>query len=616
METYTQAKTQSWLVWFLKGILILGFFILLARLIDLQIIRGSYYKNLADENRIRRIPLTSERGRILARGGEVIVGNREVKKRLIFPKDSLYEKSVDIKNAGTDEIITEPLRDYLLGNQAAHITGYLGEANEEEVGKVDPKCPEKGPRKLGSFVGRSGLEYEYECLLSGYDGEELVEVDSVGKKIRSLGRKEAIPGMDLITTIDFGLQKEVSSLLTGKKGAIVVTDPGGEILAFYSGPSFDPNIFINPEKGDELKKILTDENFPLFNRVISGTYHPGSIVKPLISITSLEEDVVEDDFIYEDTGSITLETAYGTYNYNNWYFTQYGGKEGKINVKQAISRSTDTFFYKIGELTGIEKISNWLNKFGLGSLSEIDLPGEVSGLVPSPEWKLKAKGERWFLGNTYHLAIGQGDIAVTPLAINAAIGSIASEGLLCQPHFVKEKELEKLRLPINFLINQEKDIFSEKKNFYCQDLGISQKTIETVRQGMIGACSSGGTGYTFFDINDKGMTTNKSDQISSDETAVYPNEEPGKIACKTGTAEIYTDGDTHAWFTFFAPALTKASLGKLDAKSIPESEIVVTVLVEKGGEGSKVAGPIAREIFDYWFGEAKRIQDKVGILQD
>lgn len=557
METLSSSKTQNWLSWFLRGLLILGFLVLIGRLIELQVVKGSYYRTLSEGNRIRRVSIIAPRGKIYARGGEVLVGNKEAKKRVVFDPQKGYEKINDIEGAASDEIIGEWVRDYKLGEAAAHLTGYLGEVDADEVGKIDAKCPEKGPRKLGSLLGRGGLEEMYECILSGVDGEELVEVDSLGKRVRTLGRREPVAGQNIKTSIHYRLQKKVAELMSeGKvlprvgyqttsgaalRGAVVVTDTRGEVLALYSSPSYDPNIFVAESDPRKITAILEDPNSPLFNRAIGGAFHPGSVFKPVVATAALEEGKIDESFTYEDTGQITIKTIYGTFTYSNWYFTQYGRTEGEIDIIRAITRSTDTFFYKTGELLGIEKINQWANKFGLAERTGIDIPGEISGLVPSPEWKERVKGERWFLGNTYHISIGQGDIALTPLGLNMAITTIASGGEWCRPQVRKAVQAEEGK---------------------CKDLEISSESIRLVKEGMKGACSSGGTGFTFFDF-----------------------ETP--TACKTGTAETSEEGKTHAWFTAFAP--------------VDFPEIVATVLIEKGGEGAYVAGPIAREIFNYWF---------------
>ena len=199
-------------------------------------------------------------------------------------------------------------------------------------------------------------------------------------------------------------------------------------------------------------------------------------------------------------------------------------------------------------MEGINGLDKWANKFGLADPTGIDLPGEVAGLVPSPEWKEKVKGEQWFLGNTYHMSIGQGDIALTPIALNQAIASIANGGLFCQPSILASQD--------------------SKSDEKCREIGIEKENIDLVKAGMSGACSTGGTGFTFFDFE-------------------QTNPRHIKVACKTGTAETGVNDKSHAWFTVFAP--------------INSPEIVATVLVEEGGEGSSVAGPIARAIFDYYF---------------
>ncbi len=517
MESLISSRRQSWLIWFYKGLLALALLILFGRLTELQIIKGAYYKGLAEGNRIRRIPIRAPRGRILARGGQELVGN-------VSPSTPSEEASV------------ENLRIYDWGEGAAHLTGYLGEVNPDEVGKVDPNCQEKGPRTLGLLTGRSGLEEMYDCKLRGIDGEKLIEVDTQNKEVRVLGIRPPLNGSDLATTIDIDLQKFVSSLLDDQKGAILVTDPKGEVLALYSSPSYNPNIFIEEDQA-KIAKALESEDLPLFNRATTGSYHPGSIFKIITSVAALEEGVIDDKYKYDDPGFIKVNE----FSYSNWYFTQSGGVEGSIDLPRAISRSTDTFFYKAGELTGIDNLVNWAKKFNIGKVTGIDLPGEAEGLLPSPEWKKGVKGEAWFLGNTYHMAIGQGDLSVTPIQAHLVTQTIAAMGQMCKPHITHE-----------FLT----------KNSECQDLKIDKKNLGLIIKGMIGACSQGGTAYPLFDFSPS-------------------------VACKTGTAETYEKDITHAWFTTFAPA--------------ENPEIAITVLVEKGGEGSSVAAPIAKEILNYWF---------------
>lgn len=491
----TSKRQQSWFSWFLRGILFLGFLVLVGRLIDLQIIKGGYYRNLSEGNRIDRIKIPAARGKILARGGE-----------------------------------------YLDGSDFAHITGYLAEANETEVGKVDPNCIEKGAYKLGQIVGRGGLQERYNCQLSGVDGEELIEVNSMGKKIRTIGIRNPISGSDLKTNIDYNLQKVAAKEMGDKLGSVVATDKSGQVLVLYSSPSYDPT---------NIKSSLNDPNLPLFNRAIGGLYHPGSIFKPLVAAAALEEGKIDKNYRYIDTGTVTVESIYGNYSYSNWYLSEYGGREGEIDLTKALARSTDTFFYTIGGMLGINNLDDWSKKFGLTKPTDIDIDGEILSLVPSPDWKEKVKNEKWFLGNTYHFSIGQGDLALTPVAIHRADLSISNGGKLCNLRLVG--------------------------NTKCIDLKIKKENLNLVKEGMQKACQTGGTGYTFFDFTDK-----------------HPGVE---VACKTGTAETNEDGKTHAWFTVFAPYNSPTG----------EPDIHLTVMVEKSGEGSKVAGPIARTIMDEYY---------------
>lgn len=501
METLVSTRSQSWLSWFLKGILFLGFVFLLARLAELQIIKGNYFRSLSDENRIKRMTIPAPRGRILARGGEVLAGYKEEK------------------------------RDYVLGSVFAHVSGYVGWANADEVGKTDPECPEKGVRKLNSLVGRSGLEAYYDCRLRGIDGEKLIEVDTLGKEVRTIGIKNPVPGEDITTNIDFRLQKKIPEIVeaakdlpVNPKGAVVVTDTRGEILALYSFPAFDP---------DRVADYVSDSDLPLFDRAISGAYHPGSTFKIVTATAGLEDHIIDDSYTYEDTGEIKIKD----FSYTNWYFTQYGRVEGVIGLTKAIARSTDTFFYKLGEMVGVEALAKWAGIYGLGAKTKVDLPGEVTGLVPTPKWKEETKKEAWFLGNTYHMAIGQGDVTASPLQVNLVASVIANGGRLCEPRIVGKSD--------------------------CKKLNITKKTLSEIKEGMVGACSTGGTAYPFFDFSPQ-------------------------VACKTGTAETSAGGGKpHAWFTAFMPAEG-------------DPQLAVTVIVENGGEGSAVAAPIAKEIFKYW----------------
>ena len=475
---------RGWVIWLLVLAVMVG---LAVRLGALQIFEGGKYRILADENRVKKIRLPAPRGLILDRNG------------------------VDLAT---------------LAAAAAHVVGYLGEVGEEEVGLLKK---EGAKYESGSLIGRGGIELVYEEKLRGVDGGRLVEVDPHQNVVRELGRMEPIPGQELKLTIDADLQKVAYDGLAGRRGAVVVSDSKtGEVLALVSSPSFDP------------RQVRADS--PFFNRAVGGVYPPGSVFKMVTTIAAIAEKKLGRDFTYKDMGVINI----GKFAYTNWYFTQYGRTEGVVGWERALARSVDTFFYKVGEETGPEIMALWAQKLGFGAKTGIDLPGEVAGLVPTPAWKQKAKGEAWFLGNTYQMAIGQSDLLVTPLQVNMMTNVIAAGGEKCVPHLNKALSPQ------------------------CSALEIDDKILEIVKKGMIGACSKDGTAFPLFDFRPQ-------------------------VACKTGTAE-YARGDgkigTHAWFTAFAP--------------VDDPTISVTVLVEGGGEGSRAAAPIARKIFAKYFG----VEDK------
>lgn len=495
-----QVSVGTW-VW-LGATIVMG--LLLVRLGSLEIIQGGKYRVLAEENRVKKISLPAPRGIIYDRYGTKLADN--------VPKNDAW------------------VRSYPLGKDAAHLIGYVGEAGETEVGLLKSNG---GKYELKDSIGRVGIEQQYETQLRGVNGGRLVEVNSDGSVARELGHQEAIPGQDLHLTIDANLQQIAEEGFGEKKGGIVVSNPKtGEIYALASAPTFDPA---------NLAPAITDPNLPLLNRALGGVYAPGSTFKMITTIAGMTDGKLPANYTFTDTGAITV----GTFSYTNWFFTQYGRTEGEVGFSKALARSTDTFFYKVGELTGAANLAKWANTLGLGRKTGIDLPGEVAGLVPTPDWKFTTRKELWYLGNTYHMAIGQEDTLATPLQINLMTNILASGGKKCQPHLVQSAKL---------------------KDQSCPEVEIDPEILKIVKQGMIGACSPGGTAFPLFDLSPK-------------------------VACKTGTAQyVRADGKLgeHAWLTAYAPA--------------DDPTISVTVLVEGGGEGSYAAAPIARKILVKYLG--------------
>jgi penicillin-binding protein 2 len=416
------------------------------------------------------------------------------------------------------------------------ISGYVGLVRANEVGTE--KC--NGIKlKNDDVVGRGGVEEFLDCKLRGITGRRLVEVDAKGNYVRELGREEPVAGNNIELSIDSFWQDKIYKLLDGKKATVIVSEPKtGKILSLVSSPAIDANVFSYLVDNKIIKSYLENTtDLPLLNRAISTRYHPGSVYKLVVATAGLEEKVIEKSTTIEDTGVLKV----GEYSFNNWLWTKKGATEGMVDVVKGLKRSNDIYFYKLGEMLGVDRIHTWTEKFGYGKLTGVELAGEVAGINPDDDWKKENKGERWYLGDTYHLAIGQGFLGVTPLQVNQSTNIVANDGVACQMSVLKN---------------------SPQK---CKSIGIKLATIEAVKEGMWEACHTGGTAWPLFNFKTK-------------------------IACKTGTAEV-GDGskDTHAWLTAYAPA--------------DNPEISITVMVERGGEGSDVAAPIVGDILKEWFGE-------------
>ncbi len=508
---------------FFTSVLFVSLFILLWRLFDLTLIQGHRLRALAEGNRTRELIRHAARGRILDRTGKVLADNIPA-----IRMNGNYSES-------------DYARKYPDGTSTFHVIGYTGEISKEEL--LDPYFQLRGYQP-GDRLGRMGAEAVFEERLRGKDGKELVEITSSGEVTRTLGRVEEIPGEDRELSLDRGLAIAVQNAFPeGEKGAVIVSRPmTGEILSIYSSPSLDMNIFAQSLPQNTYEALAQSPDRPMFNRGIGGVYPPGSTFKIITSLAGLEEGAISDKTLIEDVGILKI----GPYSFPNWYFTQYGKTDGLVDVIKALQRSNDIFFYKTGEATGITKLSAWAKRLGLGTALGIELPGEAVGLMPDPFWKAtqfdsevdkEVRNDQWYLGDTYHVSIGQGYLLVTPLQVNAWTNVIANKGKLCKPTIEKISN--------------------------CKDLRIKGETIDLITEGMKRACLPGGTGWPLFNFS-------------------VP------VACKTGTAEFGDPQDrTHAWFTAFAP--------------IVEPEISVTVLVEGAGEGSDKAAPIAKKILEEWF---------------
>jgi penicillin-binding protein 2 len=502
--------------------------ILLLRLFQLTIVKGQYYRQLSEQNRTKEIVIEAPRGEIRDRKGFLIAGN-------IPP-----EINTNLNQLKKNERITSK-RVYQASDITASLIGYRQIADENDL--KNDNCPYK--LKLGDKTGKKGVEKLFECLLRGRSGKKLIETDAQGKPLKTITVLPPESGETIQLSVDLELQKKAYELIKDKKAAIIAVVPKtGEVLVDVSTPSFNPQDF-EDQIDNNIKKYLTDKENPLFNRVTEGIYPPGSLFKLAIATAGLEEKAIDEKTQIEDTGILHA----GSLTFGNWYYLQYGKTEGMVDIVKAIRRSNDIFFYKTGEKTGVDQIKKWAEILGYGKKTGIGLD-EAEGLIPSTFWKEETLKDRWYLGDTYNLSIGQGYVSVTPLQTVMVTSVFANGGYLCQPQLLKVGTIHELSL--------------QGIKPYCKKLPISQKTISLIREGMKEACSTGGTGWPLFDFKPQ-------------------------TACKTGTAETPNkSGQPHAWITVFAP--------------YDNPEIALTVLIEEGGQGSDVAGPIAKEILKAYFG--------------
>lgn len=549
--------------------------ILFTRLVSLQVVKGSYYRQLADSNRTRTTVIHAPRGVIFDRNGTPLVFNTPGYRKVEKNKTSFLNQNTALQliAKGARNIEVDSLRKYPFKEAFAHVIGYVGQISEE--GLKDPAYASYAPTDI---LGKTGIEREYEDMLRGKDGKELNEVDATGKVLRTLGETDPIPGKDITLTLDADLQqKAYTAMQKVQRGALIISKPDGEILSLVSMPSFDPNLFTlgsdykaSSSGYQNVTSILVDgKNQPLLNRAIGGVYPPGSTFKLVTAAAGLEDKIIDRNYQVDDTGVIKI----GSFSFANWYYLENGKTDGEVNVVKAIARSNDIFFYKLAEKVGVTKLSEEAKKFGMGERLGIDLDGEESGLVPTKQWKQKTIGEDWYLGDTYHYGIGQGYLLSTPLQVNAWTQAIANGGILYRPHLLQTNTPNAMG-----------------------ERFLSDSTVSLIREGMIGSCNTGGVAWPFFDfkvknanlpIDGKNFTAAQTASGSAQVSDVSDYRHVA-VACKTGTAQ-YGDEETspHAWITLYAPAYNP--------------EIVVTVLSEESGQGSNVAGPIAKEVVTAYF---------------
>lgn len=574
IQRYRNDKRAGFSVrkYFLVFCLFIVALVVCVRLFHLQVVRGAYYGDLAESNRTRTQVIYAPRGSILDRNNTPLVFNVPGYRKIDEEKTIFLDRDTALSQLarGQKDIEIDTLRSYPYREGLSHVLGYVGQISEEQLDSTKYKG-----YNLNDVIGKTGIEEEYEETLRGVAGKTLVEVDAQGKIVRALGQSDPIAGTDITLTIDAPLQESAYSAMKNvKKGAAVVSTPDGEILALVSKPSYDPNLFTlgasytaTDSAYKTVESILTDnKNQPLLNRAIGGTYPPASTFKLITAASGLENKIIDSSYTVEDNGVIRI----GEYSFSNWYYTQYGGKDGNVDVVKGISRSNDIFFYKLAEKIGVNQLASTGRRFGLGKSLGIDLSGEQAGVIPDEKWKKEVVGEPWYTGDTLIYGIGQGYILATPLQVNAYTQAVANGGTVYKQHLIKKEESDVINKGL-----------------------LSAKTTDLIRRGMVQSCSRGGVAFPFFDFKVKNAKLkvdgkNILEAPQATESASFRDYRHVVIACKTGTAQWGGEkDDPHAWITLFAPAY--------------DPEIVVTVLSEASGEGSAVAGPIAKEIVEKYF---------------
>jgi len=575
------------------------FFIFLVAIIlfkawHMQIMKGKYYRELAENNRIRSVIVPPLRGIIYDRNGEVMAKNvasfniglvladikdleltleklapvtglslNEMKERIEDNKNYdpfsplIIKDDISMKEVALIEsrkwflpgvlVVVEGRREYPHMDSAAHLLGYVGEVSRSQL-----KETEYESELPGRIIGQYGIEKVYDKFLRGSVGRKNIEVDATGRERRVLNIVEPVSGDNIILSVDIRLQKMAEEALGERRGAVVAMETGtGEILALASNPAFDPNLLSRRLSPKVWHEIVNDPAFPLNNRATQGTYPPGSVFKIVMSAGGLEEGLIDNRARISCSGGM----HFGNRVFRDWK----AGGHGSVDLYKAIVESCDVYFYQLGNRMGVDTIEKYASLFGLGDVTGIDLPSEKKGLVPSTKWKLEARKERWYPGETLSVSIGQGYMSVTPLQQAVMINTVANSGILVRPRILKGIIPEG---------------FSDGKRVYqfptveIRKTGIHENTLKIIKDALKGVVyNPGGTGGA----------------ARSSLT---------EIAGKTGTAQAVGrrfQGDTtrfndHAWFAAFAP--------------VDKPEITVVVLVEHGGHGGAEAAPVAKKIIE------------------
>ncbi|TDB48469.1 peptidoglycan DD-transpeptidase MrdA [Photorhabdus luminescens] len=574
--------------------------ILIANLYHLQITRHEDYQTRSNENRIKLVPIAPSRGIIYDRNGTPLALNRTIYQLEIIPEkvENLQQTLNDLRNVIdlTDEDIANfekerkrsrrftsiPLktsldhiqvarfavnqyrfpgfeikgyqrRFYPYGSALTHIIGYVAKINDKDVERLD----KEGilPNYAATHdIGKLGIERYYEAVLHGKTGYEEVEVNNRGRVIRQLHEQPPQAGQDIYLTIDLELQIYIEKLLTTSRAAVVVSDPrNGEILALVSNPSYDPNLFVNGISNKNYQELLNNPDRPLINRATQGIYPPASTVKPFITVAALSTGVINKNTTIFDPGWWQLPGS--EKRYRDW--KRWG--HGSLNAHKAIVESADTFFYQVAYDMGIDRLSEWMTKFGYGEYTGIDLAEERTGIMPTREWKQRKYKKPWYQGDTIPVGIGQGYWTATPIQMVKALITLINDGNVKTPHLLLSKKLKGEMLP-----------YQQTENIQIGD--IHSGYWELAKSGMYGVANlPNGTGHKSF--------------IGA----------PYKAAAKSGTAQVYS------YETYNASKIAEHLRDhKLMIAFAPYENptVALSIILENGGAGPTV-GTLVRQILDH-----------------
>ncbi|MFL6704265.1 MAG: penicillin-binding protein 2 [Paraburkholderia graminis] len=590
------------------------------RFLFLQVWHYSKYSLQADENRISVAPIVPNRGIITDRNGVVLAKNYsaytleitpsklgapletviddlatvvsiDARDRRRFKKlqeDSKNFESLPIRTRLTDdevarftaqrfrfpgvEVRARLFRQYPLGPTAAHVIGYIGRISQRDQERIDDASdqndsdPEHYDPRLDAnnykgtdYIGKIGVEQSYETELHGQTGFEEVEVTAGGRPVRTLSRTQATPGNNLVLSLDIGLQQVAEQAFAGRRGALVAIEPAtGDVLAFVSAPSFDPNSFVDGIDQQTWDELNNSPDHPLLNRPLHGTYPPGSTYKPFMALAALTLHKRTPGWGFQDPGSYT----FGGHTFRN----DVRSGQGWVDMNRAIVVSNDTYFYMLAHDLGVNNIANFMKPWGFGQITGIDIAGEARGILPSTEWKRKAyrkpEQQRWYEGETISLGIGQGYNSFTILQLGHATATLANNGVVMKPHLVRDIE--------NPITKDTRPVVRDPSD----KIPVKQSDIDIIKRAMEGVVTNGTASKVFIGA-------------------------PYLAAGKTGTAQVYSlqganyKGHAiaehlrdHALFIAFAPA--------------EQPKIALALIVENGGWGAESAGPIARKVLDYY----------------